>query len=53
MIPILVSALGTILKGLAKRLEDLEIRGPVESIKATAILRSAKIRRRVLETWGD
>ena len=44
------SALGTILKGLAKGLEDLEIRGQVETIQT---LRSVRILRKVLETWGN
>ena len=32
VIPFVVGALGTISKGLAKELEDLEIRGQVETI---------------------
>ena len=38
-------------KGLIKGLEDLEIWGRVETIQTTALLRSARILRRVLETW--
>ena len=38
-----VSALATNLKGLIKRLEDLEIRGQVETIQTTALFRSARI----------
>ena len=49
VIPIVIGALGTIPKGLIKRLEDLEIRGLVETILTTALLRSARILRRVLE----
>ena len=49
-IPIVTSALGTVPKGLVKGQEDLEIRGKVETIQTTAILRSARILRRVLET---
>ena len=44
--------LGTIPKGLVERLEELVIRGRVETIQTTALLRSARIMRRVLETWG-
>ena len=51
--PIVVRTLGTVPKGLIKRLEDLEIRGWVETIQITALLRSARILRGVLETWGD
>ena len=50
VIPIVISALGTIPKGLVKRLKMLEIRGRVETIQTTVLLRSARILRRVLET---
>ena len=50
VIPIVIGALGTLLKGLLKRLDDLEIRGQIETIQTTALLRSARILRRVLET---
>ena len=36
-----------------KRLEELEFGGRVETIQMTALLRTARILRRVLETWGD
>ena len=49
-IQIIIGALGTVNKGLLKGLEDLEIRGRVETIQTTALLRSAKILRRVPET---
>ena len=49
-IPIVIGAFGTVTKGLLKALEDLEIRGQVETIQTTALLRSAQILRRVLET---
>ena len=42
-----------ITKGLLKGLEDLEVGGQVETIQTTALLRTARILRRVLETWGD
>ena len=51
--PIVVGALGTITKGLLKDLEDLEIGRRIETIQTTALLRMARILRRVLETWGD
>ena len=41
---------GTITEGLLKELEDLEIRGRVETIKTNALLRTARILRRVLES---
>ena len=47
---IVISVLGTVTKGLIKGLKDLEIRGPVETTQTTALLRSARILRRVLET---
>ena len=42
--------IGTFTKGFVQRLEDFEIRGRVETIQTTVLLRSARIRRRVLET---
>ena len=45
-----IGALGTITKGLLKGLEDLEVGGRVEAIQKTALLRTARILRRVLET---
>ena len=53
LIPIVNRELGTIPKSLEKREEDLEIRGQMETIETTALLRSARILRRVLETLGD
>ena len=50
VIPIVIGLLGTVPKGLIKGLENLEIRGQVENIKTTALLRSTRILRRVLET---
>ena len=46
-------ALSTVVKWLVQGLEDLEIRGSVETIHTAALLRSARILRRVLEIWGD
>ena len=51
VIPIVIRALGTVTRGLVHRLKDLEIRGQVETIQTTALLRSARILRKVLETW--
>ena len=47
---IVIVALGTVTSKLVKEFEDLEIRGRVEKIQTTALLRSARILRRVLET---
>ena len=52
-IPIVIDVFDTDAKGLVKGLEDLEITGRVETIQTTALLRSARIPRRVLETKGD
>ncbi len=51
IVPIVIGALGTITKGLLKDLKDLEVGGRVETIQKTALLRTARILRRVLETW--
>ena len=53
IIIIVIGAFGTVTKGLLKGLEDLEVGGRVETIQTTALLRTARILRRVLETWGD
>ena len=45
VIPILIGAFGAGTKGLIKELEDLEIRGQVEIIQSTELLRSARILR--------
>ena len=50
IVPIVIGALGTISKGLLKGLEDLEVGEWVETIQTTALLRTAWILRRVLET---
>ena len=48
--PIVIGAFVTVAKGLLKGLEDLEIGGQVETIQTIALLRTARIPRRVLET---
>ena len=53
IIPIVIAALATVTQGLLKGLEDLEVGGRVETIQTTTLLRTARILRRVLETWGD
>ena len=47
VIPIVIGELGTVSKWLAQGLKDLE------TIQTTALLSSARILRRILETWGD
>ena len=53
IVPIVIGALGTITKGLSKGLEYLEVDGWVETIQMTALLKTARILSRVLDTWGD
>ena len=53
IIPIVIGAFGTVTKWLLKGLEDLEVGGRMETIQTTALLRTGRIRRRVLETWRD
>ena len=48
--PIVIGAFGTVTKILSKGLEDLEVGGREETIQTTALLRTARILRRVLET---
>ena len=47
-IPIVIGALGTVTERLG--LDDLEIRGRVDTIQTTTLLRTDRILRRVLET---
>ena len=51
VILIIIDALETVFKGLERKLEELEIGGQTESIQTAVLLRSARILRRVLETW--
>ena len=53
IIPIVIGAFGTVTKGLLNGLEDLEVGSRVETIQTTALWKTARILRRVLETWGD
>ena len=53
IIPIVIGAFGTVTKGLLQGLEDLEVGGRVETNQTPALLRRARILKRVLETLGD
>ena len=53
VIPIVIDALGTIPKRLVRVLEELYIETRAEAIQTTALLRSVRILRIVLETRGD
>ena len=53
IIPIVIGTFGTVNKGFLKGLKDLVITGRVDTIQTTTLLRTARILRRVLETWGD
>ena len=53
IIPILIDAFGTVTKGLLISQEDLKVGSRVLTIQTTTLLKTARILRRVLETWGD
>ena len=53
VIPFVIGALGTFPKGFERKLEKLEIRGRIDTIKITVFLRSTRILRRVLGTRGN
>ena len=53
VIPITIDAIRTIPRDLINGLENLQIRGQVETIQKTALLRSVRILRIVLEISGD
>ena len=50
IVPIVIGAFGTVTEGLLKGLEDLEVGGRVKTIQTTALLKIARILRRILET---
>ena len=50
IVPIMIGAFGTVTKGLLKGLEDSEVGRRVETTQTTALLRTVRILRRVLET---
>ena len=51
--PVLTGALKTVSKSFVRSLEELEIWGRIKTIQTTVLLRSVRILRWVLETWGD
>ena len=53
IIPIVIISFGTVTKGLLKWLDDLKVGRWVETVQTTALLRTARILKRVQETWGD
>ena len=53
IIPIVIGVFSTVTKGLLKGQGNLEIGERVETIQTTALLKTAKILRRILETRVD
>ena len=53
VIPIITVVFGMVHKDSVRGLEGMKIRGWTETIQITALLRSAKILGKVLETKGD
>ena len=52
VIPIVIGTFGAVPKGLVRELEELKIEWRIETIQTIALLRSARIPRKVQETWG-
>ena len=50
VIPNVIGTLGTVCKGLERKLKESEIGGRIETIQTTALLGSVRILRSVLET---
>ena len=50
IIPIMIGAFGTVTKGLIDRLAEGKIRGRMETVQTPALLRTARMLRRVLGT---
>ena len=53
VIPIIVCALRTVPKRLERELEESEISGRIKTIQITALLKLARILRKVLGPWED
>ena len=53
VIPIVIGALGTAPKGLERGLEELEIRGRIETVQTTALLRSVILQDFSQKSIGD
>ena len=53
IVPMVIGVFGTVSKGLLKDLDDFEEGGRLETIQPTALLKTTRILRRVLETRGD
>ena len=53
IVPIVIGAFGTLTEWLLNVLEDLEVGRRVETTQTTELLKTARILRRVLETWRD
>ena len=53
IIRIVIGAFGAVTKGFLKGVENLEVDGRVETIQTTALLKTARILRSVLEIWGN
>ena len=53
IIQIVIGAFGTVTKGLLKGPEDLEVGDRAKTIQTTVLLKTDRILRRVMETWGD
>ena len=51
IVPIVIGVFGTVTKGLLKDLKDYVVGGRAETIHTIAILKTAGILKRVLETW--
>ena len=50
IVPTVIGAFSTVTEGLLKGLKDLEVGGRVDTIQTTALLKTVRILRRVLET---
>ena len=53
IVPIVIGAFGKVNKRLLKGLEELEEGGRMETIQTKALVKTARILRGVLKTWGD
>ena len=53
VIPFVIGTLGRISKGLVQRLKDFKMRVQAETTKTRPLLKSTRLLRRIMKTWGD
>ena len=53
LVPIIICVLRTVPRGLERELEELQISWWIETIQTAILIRSVRIQRKIMETWGN